>query len=410
MKFFLIHQYSGNKGDRAVLYAMCRLIKALYSDSTISVATSDASLWNGYKYYTDNNIKFTPWSWDFENVSSNKKYWNILLKIKKYTFTIFRETFLRGLNISKFLSNPSFQKALKEADVVVSVGGHHFTTILSRDLVSGINYDAMSVLSMKKKLICFSQSFGPFKFYNKRNKMLTKVILSKCCLMPREDKSRYELHNMVGENNNMFPTYESVISLSKFSSYTPIEKRDNTIGIAIYCTQYRTDNEKNKYQKTIAKFCDYAIEQGFDIKFFPMEMKGSVPDDRPFIMNIISKVYHSDICSIIDEDLETLEHLKEVSKCKVFVGHKTHSTIFALATGTPLIGIAYHPKTIEFLRQFNVESNAIDDKELNIQKLCSIFDSVISNLDYISQIEYDKATKIAEIVYDDFRRAIESVI
>ena len=35
MNIFLIHQYAGNKGDRAVAYAMCNLIKSI--DSSINI-------------------------------------------------------------------------------------------------------------------------------------------------------------------------------------------------------------------------------------------------------------------------------------------------------------------------------------------------------------------------------------
>lgn len=410
MKFFLIHQYSGNKGDRAVLYAMCRMILSEFPKSSISVATSNIGLWNNYDFYHKEKIEFTPWAWDFDNIESHNPYWKILNKFKPYTFTILREAFLRGFSLSRFLTNPRFFKKLRDTDVVISVGGHHFTTILSRDLVSGINYDAMSVLSCGKKLICFSQSFGPFVFHNKKNEILTRRLLSNSYLMPREEKSKHEIINFLGNGSSPYLTYESVLTMSKFIKYIPIAKRENYVGIAIYCTQYRNKADKDAYQKTVAYFCDHAINCGYAIKFFPMEIKGSGPDDRPFISEIISKVKNGNKCIVIDDDLETLNHLNEVSKCKVFVGHKTHSTIFALATGTPLIGIAYHPKTIEFLKQFNIESNAIGDKELNTSNLCSIFDNIISNLDYLSRMEFKKANEIADIINADFKLAVESTI
>ena len=49
--------------------------------------------------------------------------------------------------------NPGYRKVVQDADLVLSVGGHHFTTLLSRDLVSSINYDAMAVLSLDP-IIC----------------------------------------------------------------------------------------------------------------------------------------------------------------------------------------------------------------------------------------------------------------
>ena len=57
MRILLINQYSGNKGDRAVLYAMCRILKSIYRDVEITVSTSDPELWNGYKYYSSEGIR-----------------------------------------------------------------------------------------------------------------------------------------------------------------------------------------------------------------------------------------------------------------------------------------------------------------------------------------------------------------
>lgn len=405
MNFFLVNQYSGNKGDRAVLFAMCKMLKSLYFDAQITVSTSDPELWEGYDYYLTEKIKFIPSAWDYKHVKSNKIYWRLLDRIKKYTFTIQRESYLRHISLSNFFVNPKFRAALNESDVVISVGGHHFTTILSRDLVSNINFDAMAVLA-KKKMICFSQSFGPFVFHNDRNRILTQELLSKCFLMPRENKSKDEIISFLGNDNNVFQTYESVLSLSKYIAYKPIESRDNVLGVAIYCTQRRSLEEKESYQKTIATFCNYAIDHNYSIRFFPMELKNTGPDDRNFIDEIIYKIANSNKCFVYDQDMETMEHLEQVSRCKIFLGHKTHSTIFALATGTPLIALAYHPKTIEFLQQFDLETCAIDDKDLSIRRLCDIFDLLTKHLEEVSQYEYSQSLKMAIKIEKDLSESI----
>lgn len=147
MNIFLIHQYAGNKGDRAVAYAMCNLIKSIDSSINITISTSSPELWNNEPFYSKNGIKFVSNSWCFSEASPHC-YWQTLEKVKPYTFTILRTLYLNmGKNsICKCFINPGFSKAVQNADLVLSVGGHHFTTLLSRDLVSSINYDAMAVL------------------------------------------------------------------------------------------------------------------------------------------------------------------------------------------------------------------------------------------------------------------------
>lgn len=52
MNIFLIHQYAGNKGDRAVAYAMCNLIKSIDSSINITISTSSPELWNNEPFYS----------------------------------------------------------------------------------------------------------------------------------------------------------------------------------------------------------------------------------------------------------------------------------------------------------------------------------------------------------------------
>lgn len=407
MTFLLTTQYSGNKGDRAVLYAMCRMLKRNWPDSEIIVSTSDASLWKGYEYYRQEKIEFVPWGWDYDNVLSKNPWWIFLRKFKKYTFTLLREGFLHGMSLGRFLGNPQFTKAVRKADKIIVVGGHHFTTILSRDLVSPVNFDAMLVAHKKFGVICFSQSFGPFEFHNPHNMRATKKILQNCILMPREKTSESELIDFLGNNMVMKPTYESVLSLSSSIKYKPIHERDKDVGIAIYCTQHRDDKKKAEYQQMIADFCNHVIKNGYEVRFFPMEIKNSIPDDRPYINEIIAKTSSPERCMFFDKDMETAEHLDEVSKCSVFLGHKTHSTIFALTTGTPLIALAYHPKTIGFMRQFGLEENAIDDKIADSNKLCDIFDRVSRNAEELSRNQYEKSRCLSQEIEYGFVEAIK---
>ncbi|WP_455587175.1 polysaccharide pyruvyl transferase family protein [Bacteroides sp.] len=399
MKILLIHQYAGNKGDRAVLYATCSIIKSIDSSIHISVSTSSPELWKGYSYYQEQQIEFIPSAWDYTRITHNKKYWNIINKIKKYTFTIMRESYLSHTSslVNRFLINPSFFGKARRADLIISIGGHHFTTILSKDLVSSINFDAMAVMSMKKKTICFSQSFGPFDFHNPRNKKLTQKLLSNCStLYPREEQSKKSLIELGVSTSLIKETYETVIFLnSLFPFHTQPSKREKKIGIAIYSTQRRSPEKHEAYIKTFSSFCDYAVEKGYKIVFFPMELKGTPPDDRVLIKEILSRVKQPNECTYIDKDMPTHEHLQEVAKCRIFIGHKTHSTIFALASGTPLIGIAYHPKTIEFMKQFNIEQYGINDDCLTSDILKNTFDCIENELDTIGENTFKKSQSIS---------------
>lgn len=404
MNILLIHQYAGNKGDRAVAFAMCHLIKVIKPSANIVISTSSPEMWSNEPYYKENHIRFIGNSWDFSNAVP-RFYWVALQKIQKYTFTILRTLYLKlGKNfLCSFFINPVFLHEAKKADLVLSVGGHHFTTLLSRDLVSSINYDAMATLSLGKSLICFSQSFGHFEFHNPKNEVLTKKILMNCkLLLPREPQGTGDLIKLGIPKNKIKETYESVITLnSLIDKYIVPSKRCKKVGIAIYATQKRASSIHENYVSSFVNICDYINKKGYEVYFFPMELKGTGPDDRFLIHEILTKVVHPSMCFVYDRDMTTEKHIKEVAKCQVFIGHKTHSTIFSMATGTPLIGIAYHVKAFEFMHQFGVEKYCIDDQKLSSKVLIDKFDQLVRELDNIGVKMFGAAKKMSNVVKAD---------
>ncbi len=399
MKILIINQYAGNKGDRAVLFATCRMIKNIHMEANITVSTSSPELYDGYSYYKESNIKFIPSAWDYERVNGCKWYWKFLNRFKKYTFTILRESYLHNSFkwITRFFINPQFRNAVLDADHIISVGGHHYCTLLSTDLVSGINFDAMSILHQNKTFTCFSQTFGPFKYINPHNRQITLYILNSCRLYPRELESQKQLLEFGVKSENISMTYETVIGLnSLFQEYKLPSIRAKCVGVAIYCTQKRNEADNINYIDCMSALCSHIIRNGYNVIFFPMEIKGTLPDDRPYINNIIMHTIDPSKCVVIDEDLESAEHLKRVAECQIFIGHKTHSTIFALATGTPLLAIAYHPKTIEFMKQYNLERNAIDDNSLSENQLKKMFDDIVADIDTIGTQQYNVSKKYTQ--------------
>ena len=70
-----------------------------------------------------------------------------------------------------------------------------------------------------------------------------------------------------------------------------------------------------------------------------------------------------DAVDVLDADLGTGEHLLRVSNCRLFIGHKTHSIVFSLTVGTPVLGISFHPKTMDFMRLFDVADNCVAETD-----------------------------------------------
>lgn len=400
-KILIINQYAGNKGDRAVLFALCRLLVNGEKDIQITVSTTAPSLWKDYSFYEDNNIDFIPSAWDYNNVSGvlKRNYFKLLQKFKKYTYTILRENYLRfNLPIEKFLVNPTFYKIAKKSDIIISTGGHHYTTILSKDLVSHLPFELCSALRLNKNTIIFSQSIGPFEFHNKRNEKYIRNLLNNCKkIFIREKDSFKFLEGLQVKTEHLDKVPETVISLSTlFKNYIKPLERDKKVGIAIYSTKKRSKEEKNNYINSLADFCNYLIKLEYNVEFFPMELKDTEPDDRRMIREITAKITNKIKYIIHDKDLETEQHIKEVAKCRFFVGHKTHSVVFALTSGTPLIAIEYHPKTRNFMTQFGTENYSINDEILTFNLLKEKFRALSLEFDKVGENSFTKAIQFSK--------------
>jgi len=143
------------------------------------------------------------------------------------------------------------------------------------------------------------------------------------------------------------------------------------------------------------------------VKFFPMHIEDMW--ERQYFTNIMEQSGCAGKCCIVDSRIDTIEHLKQLAQCKFFVGHKTHSIIFALLTATPLIAIAYHVKAMDFMKQFGLAEYGFMESETSPEKLISVFEKVKSNLDEVYAIESKKSDEMCKKVKQDFAKLIDEL-
>ena len=121
-----------------------------------------------------------------------------------------------------------------------------------------------------------------------------------------------------------------------------------------------------------------------------------MPDDRPVILDIISRIDNKNLCDFMIEiylQMNTYEKLRNV---KFLSDTKLIQQFLLLATGTPLIGIAYHPKTEEFMKQFSVSFYCVVDKNLSSEILMNKLDNIESELDQVGVSLFSKARVLSD--------------
>ena len=362
-------------------------------------------------------MRIIPWGWD----NSRKKdvgFWGkvihrilkVILK-RRINFPLVRNALIAGKHpwYLRFLVNRQFVKALIEADIVISTGGHHITTMFVPDAVTPQIFDMAAALLYEKPLLLWSQSIGSFRFKSPKSRLMIQKILSDAGqIFIRDKDSAEQIKEMQVSMEHVSKTRESVFGLCDIvKSRAKPSSRPLVIGISVYVhTRANRLKEHENNPRYFASLIDHAIEAGYKVRFFPMELQGT---DRRFIEAVINNVNKKENCEIIEDFPGILDHINAVSQCKMFVGHKTHSQIFSLLAATPLLAIAYHKKTEDFMAQYGLEKYCITDAQISAEKLIELFDEINNNLDFINQKQEMTGSKMCKQVREDFARMIEQV-
>jgi len=381
----------------------------------VTVSASLPQYWHERPDFPSGPVQVVPWGWDLSRRSDVGFVGKVIHRVRKVMlprhvyFPLVRDALLgkgKKWYLEKLI-NPAFLEALKQADLVLSTGGHHVTTMFVKDAASPQLFDMAVALLYGKPLVLWSQSIGPFAFESdKARQMVRRILIEAQQIYIRDEGSIEAMRQLDVPQEHVRQTRESVFGLRPVVRVdkSPAE-RPPVMGMAVYV--YVRDNplrSSERYAEYFAPLVDHAIERGYSVRFFPMELAGT---DRACIEAVISKVKNRQNCEIVEHFPGTAEHLNAVAQCRMFVGHKTHSQVFALVACTPLLAVAYHPKTKDFMAQFGLSEYCLDDQRITAAELIAGFDRVNRDLQEIWRKQQQVGARLAEQVQADFAQMIE---
>lgn len=401
-KILIACQCATNKGDRAIAEYLIEQISA-NKDIELTLSTSEPHLWSdlfnkgikvigmGYKTYCSTGSV------------------NLIGKIcRKIEAFIHKNIMFRDMlnekskhNLLAFHSK-EFVNAVKSSDLVIVTGGHHITSIRSKNALFAYTYDIGLIYLFSKKYVLWSQTIGPLDFTSKNAEdFFGKVIKNSAAVYIRDENSMECIESLYGHQSNIVRTYDSVFGFGDrdFGIY---ESREKKVGISIF-------NGLQKAFSTfpaIAKILDFLVEKGYKIEFFRMEFGNKEESD---IETVISLMKNKKNIKIFPFRTTTAEHLAELSTCEIYIGYKTHSIIMSLTTGTPLLAIAYHKKTIDFMREYGLEDYAVNDESLTAEAAEKIIQKLLKEKDSVHSIEKEKSEHMSKVLKNNIREILSDV-
>lgn len=176
-------------------------------------------------------------------------------------------------------------------------------------------------------------------------------------IITRESISAETL-NKIGLQNSLYP--DPAFSLSPRECKLPdYFKEKDVVGI-----NFSTFTDKSgQFKKNMVNLINYIVSKGMCICLIPhVFWKGQ--DDRINIKEI-ADLYENNVYTLDAEKMSYLEIRYLISKCKYFIGGRTHSVISAYSTHTPCIALGYSVKSIGLAKDIGLpEYTLVDSKKL----------------------------------------------
>lgn len=397
MKVLLLNaNYSSNMGSAAQIASTVELLKTKIPDAHFCLLS----------YYPKkdsvfaNKIGLNIVGYDTQKAKNTLGVLRIYLYylLKSIIFSIIYSLYnlFSGKN-TFFLHEQIFDEFLK-SDLVIDLSGDSFAD--SKGGWSPINCLTMfNAIILKKSLILYSQSIGPFKLYTRS---LAKFCLNHSNAIIVRENISYKYLKKLGIHAPIFETADCAFLLRSDENIIREKeniniKSDGTCYIGVSVNSYE-DDKNQKYVTEMSNFLNYIIKKYhaniiFIPHSFPNVEGNTNGDDRVTGRKIYNKIIYKNCAYFIDNIYGPCELKGIIKECDLFIGCRMHACIAALSNCIPTITIGWCHKYYGIMHKLGQEQYVLDYKKLSRSELESKFDLFWKDKDKIKE-ELRKAALI----------------
>lgn len=325
------HAGSYNHGCEALVRTTSSLIKS----------TSQKSKINLYSFCPDEDLEF-----GIKNIDGlHKLYFTAAsADVKKLSLDWFKLAALNKISKEKadayYWSINCREKTLKENDVFFSIGGDNYCYSCDHQMY------AMNekIKRLKKELVLWGCSIGEEDLNNLKTADLKHFDL----IVARESITYSNMLNIGIDKSKLKLHADPAFMLKADASCLPEGFiPGNTIGLNISPMVIGCEQKEHKgvAMRSFEKIIEYILsETDCSVALVPHVIKPTDNDLEP--LGILYEKYKSSGRIVILNDKLNAEQIKGcISKCRAFVGARTHSTIAAYSTCVPTLVLGYSVKS-----------------------------------------------------------------
>lgn len=284
------------------------------------------------------------------------------------------------------------RKELAKADVVLSVGGDNYTDDYV-DYYDPLRYYLQlnrMVKNHNKKLVIWGASVGPFKKQERMKYVVESMNLADL-LTIREGRSFKYLHEIGVRNVRRVADPAFLLSTETVDDpVLDVMKDYEFLGFNIspLIADYLSDRGKDYVVNECATFLDELLsDRDIRVLLVPHVLSDNPShNDRLFMEAVRERMKNASLCHLPIKDHNSRQLKFLISKCRYFMGARTHATIAALSTGVPTISIGYSQKALGINEDvFGSSDFVLNYKNFTAASLRERFDSLVTRESDIRQ-------------------------
>lgn len=407
MKKIVITNVYGYKniGDGAILDSAIKILDKTIPEKSIHIHA--ATLFSAKKYTGSNTkIYLHPYGIAVKTIkgpiSNMKKILRFITVISKSMFYLILGKILPHALPDK--GDYSYIGSLKEADVVLGIGGGYFRTKSKYKDYFGLLLTIFPIFIAhlyNKRILYLPMSYGNFAS-NLHDGIVFHTIKNDVIIF-RDEISLNEFNK---NSNKKFETY-LIPDLALFDEYTDNKKHTKDY-IVLTARLWMKKSKQKKYEYELARLVNY-IWSKYKLKtiFIPMVWNEKEEDDKRVGIRIRNILKNKDIFTI-QKINSPVEAKRILSQAKIAICTRMHSAILSTIVHTPFITIAYEYKTLGFLKHLGLEEWNIDIQNYTFSKIKEKVDDLLENKyeDFVRQLKINHRTilqsedKLVHIVKD----------
>jgi polysaccharide pyruvyl transferase WcaK-like protein len=425
-KIYIVNCYGPNLGDLAIIISMLATLKEKFPAAEFSIAAVGPEM-------------ITNYAGDAKVVRSTGSRSSKVRGQSIAFFALLRNRiwlYCRNKGVDLFfIAGKETRRSLREyldADLIISCGGGYLNDNYGPASL-GCLWDIHLGNLLHKPVVLYALSIGPYR--SRFLKAVAGHVLDRVSLIIcRNDISLQTLREMGVKRPAVYETADIAIVLP------PAEKRraeailgaegisDTSRLVTVTVTAWPFPGtadygqKREQYLSALGALLDYAARKyGATILFVPMDVHYDLPEPgkpglrarviargrklRRWFLNRLSVdelegmrqvcgQIHGDNVKILEGHYSPGETKAIIGMSRIHLATRMHSSIFAAASGTPILGIAYEPKMAAFLKTLKQDPFTLDIADLDHSDLVRRFDALWENNERSRQIIREETERV----------------